>query len=573
MWHTMWHKFSIDHVVIEPFRTRLSGTLSRPTVADVRIPYIGVIVPAVCAAAFGLILYLGRTMDFFYDEWDFVLTVPYWSWFDYFKPHNEHWSTVPKLVYKALSVLVGARSYLPYLAVLEFLHVCVAFLLFAMIRRWAGDLWAAAACGLLLFLGRGFENILWAFQIGFLGSVVFGLLAILLLEQSRSRWWQVVLVGLALLASMASSDIGVAFYIAAAVELFIDSRRRHFLAALVVPGLAFGFWWLLIGQKNATHDHLLSAASLSSLVGYVPVGIGSAVAGTVGLGSNWSSIGFAALAAVMAVRYRALGAQGLGMVAGLITQYVLAGLARGATLGAQQAGSSRYVYVGAVFILLICSLLLKDLPWRRWWRPLLVLLWAVVFSHGASQLVIAAQQREGMFVVERAELEAAWLVRNDPDIDRSARIDPMLMPQVEVGSYIDARKTVGSDLSNITFGQLRQLPSVPVNEALRNVLPLRVNRVSSAVAGQGCIPIGPQGRVDVDWAGGRTLVVKEAYPASVQLTHWYDGMPPSAPDVVAEVRPNSALEIVLPRLPEHGVWRLRVQVPAGDPAEVCSVGD
>ncbi|HZT97734.1 MAG TPA: hypothetical protein VFB34_12940 [Chloroflexota bacterium] len=567
------HKFNIDNLVVEPLRTRLSRTLSRPIVADVQIPYISVIVPAVCAIAFGLILYLGRTMDFFYDEWEFVLTAPYWSWFDYFKPHNEHWSTVPKLVYKALSVLIGARSYLPYLAVLEFMHVCVAYLLFLMIRRRAGDLWAGAACGLLLFLGRGFENILWAFQIGFLGSVAFGLLAILLLEQSRSYWRQLILVGLALLVSMASSDIGVAFYVVVAVELFIDSRRRHFLAALVVPGLAFGVWWLLIGQKNAAHDHLLSAAAFGSLVSYVPVGIGSAVAGTVGLSSNWSLIGFAALAALMTLRYRALGAQGLGMSAGLVAQYVLAGLARGATLGTQQASSSRYVYVGAVFVLLICSLLLKDLPWRGWWRPLLVLLGVVVFLHGASQLVIAAQQRQGMFMVERAELEAVWLVRSDPDVDRSARIDRILMPTVKVGPYVDARKTVGSDLPNITFEQLRQLPSAPVNEALRNVLPLRVNHVSSTFSGQGCIPIGQQGRVDGDWAGGTRLMLKEAYPASVQLTHWYDGMPPGTPDVVAEMWPNSALEIVLPRLPEHGRWRLRIQVPAGDPAEVCSVGE
>ncbi|MGH6654940.1 MAG: hypothetical protein ACRDVE_07010, partial [Actinocrinis sp.] len=139
-----------------------------------------------CVAAFCGILYAARNLTFYYDEWSFIQTASHWRPRDYFVPHNEHWSTVPMLIYKVLLEVGGTRSYLPYLAVLLLMHVCTAFVLFLIIRRRCGDLLALSAAAILLFLGRGYEDLLWAFQIGFLGSVLFGLLAIWLLGGGAS---------------------------------------------------------------------------------------------------------------------------------------------------------------------------------------------------------------------------------------------------------------------------------------------------------------------------------------------------------------------------------------------------
>ena len=63
----------------------------------------------------GLILYLGRSTGFYFDEWNFVLSRRGWDAQALLMPHNEHLSVVPVLIYKTLFSTVGIDSYLPYL--------------------------------------------------------------------------------------------------------------------------------------------------------------------------------------------------------------------------------------------------------------------------------------------------------------------------------------------------------------------------------------------------------------------------------------------------------------------------
>src|SRR5260370_28405051 len=51
------------------------------------------------------------------------------------------------------------------------------------VSRRAGELIGIGAAVLLLVMGAGWENLLWAFQIGFVGSVACGLGSLLLLYQ------------------------------------------------------------------------------------------------------------------------------------------------------------------------------------------------------------------------------------------------------------------------------------------------------------------------------------------------------------------------------------------------------
>src|SRR4029077_14877446 len=99
-------------------------------------------------------------------------------------PHNEHWSTVPVLVCRALVETVGLGSYMPYLALLIGIHLLVAALVFVLVQRSCGGWLALAASVDVLFLGSGFENLYWAFQIGFVGALAAGLAAILVFDAS-----------------------------------------------------------------------------------------------------------------------------------------------------------------------------------------------------------------------------------------------------------------------------------------------------------------------------------------------------------------------------------------------------
>lgn len=54
-------------------------------------------------------------------------------------PHNEPWSSVPRLTYWALLSVFCMGSYLPYTVVLRLLHGAVAYLLFLHIRHLASS--------------------------------------------------------------------------------------------------------------------------------------------------------------------------------------------------------------------------------------------------------------------------------------------------------------------------------------------------------------------------------------------------------------------------------------------------
>src|SRR4051794_10217054 len=64
----------------------------------------------VLVGAVPLYLYLGRRQWFFLDEWDFLAGRGL-NAHDLLRPHNEHWSTIPVIVYRVLFHLFGLRSY------------------------------------------------------------------------------------------------------------------------------------------------------------------------------------------------------------------------------------------------------------------------------------------------------------------------------------------------------------------------------------------------------------------------------------------------------------------------------
>src|SRR5437879_3944706 len=124
--------------------TRLSGGSRDLASADrtVRVA-LGAFV-AVEAFALPLLIALGRSIWFTADEWDPIATRTAWDLGDLFRPHNEHWSTLPILVYRLLWWLVGLRTHLPYLVIAVLLHLTVAALLRAVMRRAGIGPWLAS---------------------------------------------------------------------------------------------------------------------------------------------------------------------------------------------------------------------------------------------------------------------------------------------------------------------------------------------------------------------------------------------------------------------------------------------
>src|SRR6202022_3923616 len=106
---------------------------------------------------------------------------------------------------------------------------------------------AFGAALILLVLGGGGTDIVWAFQIEFVGAVAFGLLAMLLLDGDPLSSRRLAGASLALLGALMCSGVGLAFLAAITVQVLVDRRRRQLWPVLVLPIAAFGVWFLFYG--------------------------------------------------------------------------------------------------------------------------------------------------------------------------------------------------------------------------------------------------------------------------------------------------------------------------------------
>lgn len=323
--------------------------MRRPDRADVAFISAAII-------AIPILLGLGAGLTFFSDEWAFIESRSLTDPSTWFTPHNEHWSTLPILVYRALVETVGLRSYMPFLAVLIALHLVVSALAYVLVRRASGR-WPALAVGcVVLFLGSGFENLYWAFQIGFVGSLAAGLAAILVFDAAPLTGRRAMLGGTLLLAALATTGgPGLACCVAVGVELLLDTRRRRMAVALAIPVGSYLAWYLAVGRAVIeSHRGPFTLGGVSEVPPAILSGFGNAADAIVGAGTPLSLVALGIGAAIWIVRSSRSGhfsipPRAVGCVAGTATFYGLIGLAR-ASIGADLADYSRYTYVSAILL-------------------------------------------------------------------------------------------------------------------------------------------------------------------------------------------------------------------------------
>jgi len=399
-------------------------------ISEVRIPHARLIVALAATAGCGVILWLARGYTFYFDEWAFILTAPDWSVASYLQPHNEHPAMLPRLIYAAMLGTIGLRAYWPYMAALLILHATSVLLLFELVRRRAGDIMAIGCAAILLVLGAGWENLLWAFQLGFVGSIACGLGMLLALEAATGRA-RMPLVTALLAGSLMFSSIGLFFGVAAGVRLAATKAQRNDLAWLVPVGIAFAAWYLAFGRYGPAPGPPSSPANLLVLPLYALWGLGASAAAIVGEGGLFGPplLLLAAGAVGFAWWRGGVDPLALGVAAGLVTFYIVTGLSR-AQLGYQQSGSGRYVYVGAVFWLILLADPARRLPWRGTWRPALAAcLFLACFASGTLLFTFAVAKTVQM-EREIADLRALADMRGDQCLNPTGVADPLVMPQV-----------------------------------------------------------------------------------------------------------------------------------------------
>jgi len=321
-----------------------------------------VIFAILAGLAYLTILRLGFGMTFFSDEWAFIQNRSLADPATWWGPHNEHWSTIPVLVYRAMVETVGIGSYVPYLALVALLHLAVATLVYALLERSSGPLLALSGSAIVLFFGSGLENVYWGFQIGFVGALAFGLGAIWLTELGPTQA-RALAAAMLLLASVATQGVGLFMCVAVGIEWLLDPRWRRYVIVLVIPAAAFLAWYVAIGRFGvATFRDPFSSDALLAISPSIMRGLSNAFGAIAGL----PLFGFVVFAAFTTWGTRNLVRDDLhprviGLLAAIAVQYALIGAVR-AQLFDGAIDYTRYTYVSGILALSHSASWLGD--WR-----------------------------------------------------------------------------------------------------------------------------------------------------------------------------------------------------------------
>ncbi len=403
---------------------------------------------AALVVSLAVILFIARDQWFFGDDW--AILAPHLDG-DAMQPHVGHWNLIPALVFPALRNAVGLGSYTPFLLLAVAAHLTVAHLLWRILNRCGVLPWGATVVSLLvMLLGAGAENILWAFQFGFMGAVAVGLGIILLLDREKLGAVRIAaVIGLSILAPMFSGTFIPLLAAAAIVGLV----RRGVLRTVVLflPAAAIYVGWYLsyaLRDPNTPQGvHTLAGAAFAIVYS------GAMLAG--GLGRALPYIGLGVIPAIaVAVWFaatvrrgiRSAGLPAYAMAIGSVVFVLLTAYARSG-FGLSAAGAQRYAYVTIVLLLPALSLTVMRLVQgrRRWTMAVTALLLClVVFNAGTLEVSAASQAARETGSERRVDASYAKVTNGTPSPALlAAPADPAWAPDL-----------LGSDLRELAkWGQ------------------------------------------------------------------------------------------------------------------------
>lgn len=426
-------------------RLPVGGPLWSPRVRGLRLGWIGL--SAMLAPAAVLLFLETRGTTVWVDEWTWVLSRRGGGLDTFLAPHNEHLSLVPVSLYNLLFATAGLDDYAPYRAMVIAAHLACVALVYVYASRRVGSFLALLGAALILFLGPAWQNLLWPFQTGSLISLAAGLGALLALDR-EDRAGDVaacLLLGL----SLASSGLGLPIAAGVLVELLWGQRRRRAVWIVAAPLALYAIWWV------AYQDSALTRRNVALAPGFVADAAAGALSALTGLSGvpesdddatfGWGrplAVAAAALVAWRLARLRPIPPRVVALLATLLAFWGATGVQR-AAFGDPDA--SRYVYVGALFIVLLAAELARGV---RLSRPQALALGAVVAAAIVANL--GDLRDGGRFMRDqgertRAVLGALELARADaaPDLILG-QIPGYPLVVVAAGPYLAAADALGS---------------------------------------------------------------------------------------------------------------------------------
>ena len=386
------------------------------------------------AAVITLGAFLARGQWFFFDEWSLYLHRQL-NFNSLMSPHNGHWSVIPFSLDLILFRLFGFSTYTPYLLLVLLTNLIMCFVLCkALIMNQLGTFAAFLASALLIAPAVGFENLLWAFQLGYMSSMLFGTLAFLVASKAVELTTKDgMLIGLLTLASVASSGIGLVFGLSLGVFLIVLKREKYVIGlAIGIPAITYLVWFAFYRELGIQGG----ASSLAEIIKFAMYGVINSVKNGFLL-TNLSQSIFAVfitllMVAIVTSRNKRAVFFALTYVLCGFLFYLLTGVSR-ASFGEEYAASYRYMHIFFIFFVPLFAVTL-DALFTRWKPAALVAALGITFVILSSGEILV-QRAEAQSVQEKASqrsfASAHYLQREFPKSIVSTKPMNQFAPQVE----------------------------------------------------------------------------------------------------------------------------------------------
>jgi hypothetical protein len=338
-----------------------------------------------------VVVLLNRGIWFYGDDWDFFVR-RYFEFHDGSRldallgPHNEHWATFPVAIHLVLQSVFGLRHRLPYVGVLAIAHGVVIYCVTVLVYKSTYRRVVAVTAGVgITLLSSGFENLVWTFQIGFIGAIALGLVLVLLVDTDETSPKRDITSLAVLCAALATQGTSLTLVVVAAVVM--ASRRQWArMGRVLTPGLVlFVVWYVSLGREHS-QPHPTARQRLD-IPTYVWRGVSASLDGV----AHVPGIAAALLLAIgiafclprnFSPRFRLP----MIMAVGGVFFFALNGWTR-VQYGVDQAASSRYLYVGVVlFTPLIAVTVTTLLVDRTRFTPLFAAITVWLTASGLASL-------------------------------------------------------------------------------------------------------------------------------------------------------------------------------------------
>ncbi len=427
------------------------------------LPLPEVLAAAVAVAA---LVVAGRGMWFLADEWNFLVARRDLSLDAVLRPHNEHWLSLPVLIWRGLLALFGLGSYQPYQLVSLAVHTAATAAGWVLLRRLGTPRPVALLAALsLLIMGTASEQLFSAFQLSWTAPALLFAGALWALDRPAPR---TVVAAACLLLAMPFGGIAVAFALGTGAALVLAWRPLRALA-VAGPALAAYLAWREVWGVSPP----IELEALRQVPLWMATGAVGAAAGIARVPAQVAAFLVAGIVVALVAATVQRGVRDHGIVVGWSALLTLAAfhgtlaLARAARGGPGQALAGRYLWIGALLLLFAAAAATRD-----WWRrtgwvgtalacvPLAAALVVNAQQLGPEAAVFRAAKGESAVRIMAADALLADGLAHVPD----AQPDPVTAPDVHARDLLALRAEgyrLGYD------GPARVTPEVVADQELR----------------------------------------------------------------------------------------------------------